>query len=380
MKAKSIKGKSTAEIKSALAESMTDGFKPTLAIVFMSIKQDIKAVCEILDKQDISIFGATSSGEFIDDEINEGGIAILLMDMKKTDFHILIQNYEGKEMEEVGKIMGLETLKHFENPSFIISSSMVVRSRFIDGRAILNGLESVVGNHRTIWGGNAGDDKIYDHTVVFTNQQSFQTGIILLVINADKIMMKGQAAYGWKPAGTERIITRCENNMIYTIDDQPALNVIFKFLGLQLTKEESEKFNPGNVVLCIMREEGAPVMRTSGYFNWDEKCISVLGDIQQGNRFRFALPPDFDIVEEVTKDAQQIKEKEFPDADALVMFSCIGRHDELGPMVSIEIEGVKNSFNVPMAGYFSYGEFGRATNGKNEFHNNTCCWVALKEK
>ena len=48
MKAKSIKGNSNEEIKSALAESMADGFKPTLAIVFISIKQDRKAVCEIL--------------------------------------------------------------------------------------------------------------------------------------------------------------------------------------------------------------------------------------------------------------------------------------------------------------------------------------------
>ena len=32
MKAKSIKGKSTEEIKAALTQSMADGFKPTLAI------------------------------------------------------------------------------------------------------------------------------------------------------------------------------------------------------------------------------------------------------------------------------------------------------------------------------------------------------------
>ena len=34
MKAKSIKGKSPEEIKAALEQSMADGFKPTLAIVF----------------------------------------------------------------------------------------------------------------------------------------------------------------------------------------------------------------------------------------------------------------------------------------------------------------------------------------------------------
>ena len=97
MQAKSIKANSTTEIRVALQQSMADGYKPTLAIVFISIKQDINAVCEMLDQQDISIFGATSSGEFIDEEISEQGIVILLMDMKKTDFIILKESYDAEK-------------------------------------------------------------------------------------------------------------------------------------------------------------------------------------------------------------------------------------------------------------------------------------------
>ena len=43
MKAKSINGKTPGEIKDALEKSMSDGFVPTVAIVFISIKQDRKA-------------------------------------------------------------------------------------------------------------------------------------------------------------------------------------------------------------------------------------------------------------------------------------------------------------------------------------------------
>lgn len=379
MKAKSIKGKSSEEIQLALQQSMADGFKPTLAIVFASIKQDIRSICNILDKQDISIFGATSCGEFIDGEISYGAIAILLLDMKKKDFKILIESYEGRKEEEVAKSMGLSALESFKNPSFLISNSGVL-AKWFESSSIINGLESAVGSHLTVWGGNAGDDKKFDHTIVFTNHQSFQTGILLLVIDADKISIKGQAAFGWKPAGTVRMVTRCDNNFINTIDDQPALEIVFKFLGLKLTKEEAEKFVSGSATLCLIRENGAPVMRNINTYNWEDKSISVGGKIEPGTKFRFALPPDFEIVETVTKDAQQIKDTEFPDADALVMFSCMSRPDELGPMVSTEIDGVKNIFNAPMAGFFTYGEFGRATNGKNEYHNTTCCWVALKEK
>lgn len=76
MKAKSIKGNSPEEIKTALGQCMADGFKPTLAFVFISIKQDIETVSNLLDQHGIQIFGATSSGEFIDGDISNGGIAV----------------------------------------------------------------------------------------------------------------------------------------------------------------------------------------------------------------------------------------------------------------------------------------------------------------
>ncbi|MFQ5754068.1 MAG: FIST N-terminal domain-containing protein [bacterium] len=91
MKAKSIKGNSPAEIKSALTESMADGFKPTLAIVFLSIKQDIDAVNRILDNAGVKIFGATTSGEFISSEISEGGIVVMLLDLNPAYFKIVFR-------------------------------------------------------------------------------------------------------------------------------------------------------------------------------------------------------------------------------------------------------------------------------------------------
>jgi hypothetical protein len=49
-------------------------------------------------------------------------------------------------------------------------------------------------------------------------------------------------------------------------------------------------------------------------------------------------------------------------------------------MANAENEGLHEVWKAPMAGFFTYGEFGKAINGKQEFHSTTCCWVALKEK
>ena len=61
MKAKSIKGKSAEEIQITLQQSMADGYKPTLAFVFLTQLEDIDAVSAMMDAEGISVFGASTS-------------------------------------------------------------------------------------------------------------------------------------------------------------------------------------------------------------------------------------------------------------------------------------------------------------------------------
>ena len=77
MKAKSIKGKSIEEIKSALVNCMADGYKPTLAFVFLSIQHNTEALCTLLNEQGIAVFGATTSAEFTEEGVETEGIAIM---------------------------------------------------------------------------------------------------------------------------------------------------------------------------------------------------------------------------------------------------------------------------------------------------------------
>jgi hypothetical protein len=384
MKAKSIKGNSTEEIKTALELSMADGFKPTLAFVFISIKQDIDAVSNLLDSHGIQIFGATSSGEFIDGDISNGGIVVLMMDINPAKFEILLHDYRDKEPEAVAREMAAIAKERFKNPTIILSTSFYARGEMeaLLGDQLIRTIESVAGKETTVWGGRAGDDFIFDESVVFTNHLSTKRGIIMLVFDGDKIIVKGEAASGQKPVGTEKVITKAVGNWVNEIDNKPAAEMVLKYLGLNLSPEEAEIFNPSGmgIAFSVMRDVGTPVIRGVGMFNWKDKSISVLGSIHEGDKVRFTLPPDFEVIEEVKFNAEKIQQNEMPVADALLMFSCIGRLGQFGPLISEEIEGIKNVFNVPMAGFFTYGEFGKTNQGNNEFHNSTCCWVALKEE
>lgn len=379
MKAKTIKGKSPEEIKNSLADSLSNGYKPTLAIVFMSYKLDINAVCDLLNKEGIQIFGATSSGEFINSEIEKESIVIMLLDMEPAYFKLLFLQGGDRSEYDIAKQLGEEGNKIFANAAFIIASGW---SNEMDGEEIIKGIEDGFGGVVTIFGGMAGDDLSLIGPKAFTLGKSSTKGLVTLIIDRDKVDISGVATCGWKPIGITKTVTKSEGNVVYTIDEKPALDLVIKYLGLNLEEQfDNTVFNLGAYYPLQLEREGAPaVMRTAQMGNIEDRSLICAGNVPQGSKVRFSLPPDFDVIDTVVEECTEVKEEQLQDADAVIMFSCISRYLSFGVMTSEEIERVQAVWNAPLIGFFSYGEYGKSKMGKHEFHNNTCCVLALKEK
>lgn len=379
MKAKSIKGNSTEEIKAALEQSMSDGFKPTLAICFISKSQDRKAISELLDTAGIAIFGCTTNGEFIDEVPEKNSAAILLLDMNKDHFQIYFEEYPGKNYREVARAIAQRASEKFSIPAFLIGTSHAAT----DGEEILQGIVDVVGAHVNAYGGAAGDDYSFTETFVFTNGKDSSNAMICIALDETKVEIKGIATCGWKAVGTEKIVTKSEGNHVYTVDNTPVLDITARYGGLENVTPENNNLLveiAANFPLQLQREKGDPIMRPGLVIDWSDRSYYTSGSVPQGSKVKFSLPPDWDVMEKVIKGVENLKETEMPEADALVVFSCAGRILSLGPLMSKELEGVKNVWNVPMAGMFSNAELGRATGGNLEMHNLTTCCIALKEK
>ncbi len=379
MKAKTIKGYSVDELQLALTESRSGGYRPTLAIVFLSIKQDRHAICSLFDKEGIQIFGSTTSGEFISSEISEGSIAVMLLDMNPACFNLLFYETSGSSALEVSRELGAAGKKTFSHPAFIIASGWL----HTDGEEIIKGIEEGFGKEATIFGGMAGDDLLLQEPYVFTNTQNSIKGIVALIIDEDKIDIKGIATCGWKPIGITKTVTKSTGNIVYTIDDKPALDLVIKYLGLDIDMDPGKDVvtNIGAYYpLQLERENAPPVMRTAMFGNREDRSLICAGTVPQGAKVRFSLPPDFDVIDTVVAECTDLKNEIQDIADAMIMFSCISRYLSFGIMTREEIERVMKVWEAPFIGFFCYGEFGKSKNGKHEFHNNTCCVVVLKEK
>lgn len=385
MRAKSIKGKSATEIQLALRQSMVDGFKPTLAIVFISIKQDRKAVCDILSMEGIDIFGATSCGEFTDGHQSEGETVMLLLDIHREYYTILMEEVENAGVDKAASLLAEKAQHRFKSPTFLLTSNGVYENgQYFDGDTLVKTLVMELGDECIFFGGMAGDDWRIINSYVFTHQKESGNAIAALVFDAEKISLFGMATHGWKPLGIARKVTKSEGNKVYSIDGKPAAELYLKYLGMtEKTRDESfDIFKDLSVhyPFIAKRKDGETIIKSPRSIDRESGALIMDIEMEEGSEFYFTTPPDFEISEEIISEAAVLKNSLENKPEALLIFSCAGRPPVLGPLTTAENEGLAKVWQIPMAGFYTYGEFGRTKNGKQHFHSGMCCWVALKEK
>ncbi|MBL7738894.1 MAG: FIST C-terminal domain-containing protein [Chitinophagaceae bacterium] len=385
MRAISIKGRSAEEIQEALLQSMADGFAPALAIVFISVKLDRKAVCELLSRHGIEVFGATSCGEFINEHQSEGETVVLLLDVSPEYYTILMEDVENDDVEKAASLLAEKALHRFKTPTFLLTCSGTYGDgQYFDGDTLVKTLVRELGEDCVFFGGMAGDDWSIMNSYVFTHQKESGYGIAALVFDAAKISLHGMATHGWKPLGITRKVTKSSGNKIYSIDGKPAVEMYLKYLGMtEKTGDESfDIFKDLSIHFPFIakRKDGETIIKSPRSIDRESGALIMDIEMEEGSEFHFTTPPDFEISEEIISEATTLKNSLTDKPDALLIFSCAGRPPVLGPLTIMENEGLAKVWQVPMAGFYTYGEFGRTKNGQQHFHSGMCCWVALKEK
>jgi hypothetical protein len=379
MHTKTLNGTSFQQIETQVDDYLKEGFKPTLAIIFSSVKLDLEKICSIFDQREIDLFGCSTAGEILNESSYEESAVGLLFDIDRA--HYALNFIDGNDLNgpfEVGKLSGLWAKGTFKNPALIVGSGGVT----IDAEQIVYGLKSGLGREVPIFGGLAGDDLTVKGTYAMWRHGCTDNGLVTLVLNNDKIIVEGMATSGWEAVGGENTITKAEGNVVYSINEEPALDVFIKYFGyfdgLEVKGKQINTMS-AQYPLQIIREDGTAVLRSPLVGSEEERTLILAGGVKEGDKFKFSISPGFEVIDKTIDDFGELNSKA-NEADALILFSCKGRHAALGPLIEDEIQGIYNYWKVPMIGFFTYGEIGPVKNGTCDFHNETCSLVVLKEK
>ena len=369
MKSRVFSATSVEEIEPQLQDIRQEGLAPTLAIVFSSVVHNLKELSAVFAKYDIEVFGASSSGEITNDEIHEESIVVMVLDINRDAFRVNIFDGEGKTSYQLGQGAAEWAKTVYENPALMVMTAGL----FTNGDEIVNGFSDTMGRQVPLFGGRSGDDLRLRETFVFSVSQAISNGVVVLIFDQNTIELKGVAVSGWKGIGTPKTITKAVGNIVYEIDNEPVLEVYNKYLNIgddiQLALEYP---------LLLIRDDGTFVTRVAATLN-EDKSMVYGGTMPEGSKVRFSMPPGSEIIDHAIEQMSEFHQHTAK-SDAIVLFSCKARHMALGPMVEDEISAVHKLWEVPMVGFFTYGEIGPVPQGRCDFHNHTLVPVLINEK
>ena len=364
---------SLAQLDNCLNEKLLGDHPYTVAYVFFSIVFTPAEIIRAFRNFKIEVFGASTAGEIANGKVYENSISVMLLDMDPEAFRINIFKGMEKSSYELGREIAAWAKEIFRNPTLtILSTSM---GGWVDGDEIVRGINDVIGSVVPLFGALAGNDLVPAHqTYIISSTNFYNKGITAMVIDRDKVETHGIAVCGWKGIGVTKTVTRSAGNLVYEIDGQPAGDVYNKYLNISSNADIG--YNAFGILL--KRDDKTYVMKAAISLN-DDKSVLYTSTIPEGSKIRFCMSPGFEVIDRSLEKLKEFRHK-IAATDAILAFDCLARRLSLGSLVEQETSTLCNLWNAPVAGFFSFGEFGNNEKGHSDFHSYTLSALLMKKK
>ena len=377
MKSITLKAKSIKKLIKQIDEHVEEGFLPSVGLVYASPVHDMSKMVKKLSKYDFLLMGGTTAGEVYSNEkdgVNEldGSIVCMLIEVASDAIDMTIVKVENDEDSYVvGEHIGLWAKSSFSSCAIItLTAGLSFDNDSYTQGVISKGIEYV-------FGGAMGDDMKLEETFVFANKTLSNHGVVALALDKNKIDILGSRAFGWSGIGKERIVTKSTKNTVYEIDGVPATDFYKRYLDVNsVDMPQIGLAYP----LEVHRRNGQVVYRAILDINEEEGSLIFAGHVEEKSRVKISVPKGKAIIEEVQTSTEKTL-KENPDfvPEIALVFPCCSRKQVLGHLAHLEVEAIVKNANVPLVGFFAYGEIGAFPGGYG-FHNETFVTAFLQEK
>ena len=251
----------------------------------------------------------------------------------------------------------------------------------INGSALVEGMNEVLGTSIPITGGLAGDNGAFAQTWTLGREGASDRAVVAVGLAGEGLQVGHGSFGGWETFGPARKVTRCENNVLYQLDGEPALEVYKRYLG------EYARDLPSSGLLfpVAMVGDGDEVGLIRTILGIDEKLgsLTLAGEILQDGYLKLMHASTDALVDGAEAAARAVQAMGRLPAPALaILVSCVGRKLVMGDRVDEEIEAVAAVLgkDAVCAGFYSYGEISPFAPGMScKLHNQTMTITTLAE-
>ena len=328
--------------------------------------------------------GASGAGEISGDEITDDQMIINIIQFSNPgDFNQFEIDLDRPcDSAKTGQLIA-KNLNTFKASGAILFSDGLN----VDGALIVDHINKNLQNSVQIIGGLAGDGSDFKETFVLSRQK-IQSNKVTVVAFKDSIKMAAIAHGGWERFGLKYTITKSEANVVYEIDNKPALDFYKEYLG-----KEAEKLPASGLHFPLMvfpkSETEEPVVRTLLAVDQEKKSLTFAGSILQGSVIDLMKSSSKSLIHSTDLNIEYLNfalghGKVFNKPEQVLfslIVSCVGRRLTLGIKTEEELLGYKEmkSKNIFQSGFYSYGEISSNEKQTCSFHNQTLTQALIWE-
>jgi hypothetical protein len=210
----------------------------------------------------------------------------------------------------------------------------------------------------------------------FCNDRVLEDAAVVLLFSGPLSFSFGVDT-GWRPIGNRGRVTVAVGNVIHTIDDEPALAFYQRYLG------EGGMPTPANPLAVYEGAGDDFYLRVPFASDSDAGTVVVTGGIPADVEVRLTVA----VTDEIfagTRSAVEKARSSFPGPAgpaAALVFSCAIRKLVLGTRTGREVDIARTELgaDVPISGFYCFGEIAPIASGATRFHNETVVAVLLGE-
>ena len=323
------------------------------------------------------LMACSTAGEISNEKMSETTLVLTCVDfdhvrLKKCTYKLLSIQDSHNAGVSLGQDLLAADLKHV----FILSNGISV-----NGTRFIEGINSVIGSEINVSGGLAGDNGNFSKTYVADNDNEFTSdSISALGFYGERLITSSGSYGGWDSFGIDRVVTKSNENIVYEIDGQPALELYKSYLG-----DKSSEL-PGSALFFPLEmrvsEDAELLVRTILGVNESDNSLTFAGNIPEGSFVRLMKTNVNRVIDGAEKAADIIKESMQEVPNLVIMISCVGRKLVLKQLTQDEIEAVNQSWpkGTTYTGFYSNGELSK-TKGQLgcNLHNQTMTLTAIAE-
>ena len=253
----------------------------------------------------------------------------------------------------------------------------------INGSALVAGLTDVLGTEVLVTGGLAGDAAAFRQTFVLTDAGLASDSLAGVGFYGDDLLVSHGSYGGWEPFGPARKVTRCDHNLLFELDGEPALDVYKRYLG------DHAKDLPASGLLFPLAMLGPDhadigLLRTILAVDEAQGSLTLAGDIDADGFLRLMHASTQALIDGAQTAAEAASAAGGQAGQSLaVLVSCVGRKLVMGGRVEEEVEAVADVLgrNAVLTGFYSYGEISPFSDERLcRLHNQTMTITCLAER